>query len=195
MAGIKAATAAIISRKHTVCLFRKLALKWGFHEEHFNVIMSSFFFPWEVERTLFYIFQNLKQRCQGSQEAFSPAGTRPSNCGPGGLNTPQASIFTLTGLSHQLSQVFWKDQGLSDPSPAPQSRFVALPQRHLPSAFLWRGGTLFTYQVQQTLHEPSQDPTKLLGKLSTLIYTSSVFFSTWEGLWTFLLYRREFRTQ
>lgn len=98
MAGIKAATASIIAPKHAVCLFRKLALKWGFMR---SISMLSFLalFSWEVERTLFYVFQNLKPRYQGSQEAFSAAGIRPSNCGPGGLNTPDASILTLAGLS------------------------------------------------------------------------------------------------
>ena len=43
MADIKATISSIIASEYTLYLFQKLALKWGFHEKHFNVIIFNLF--------------------------------------------------------------------------------------------------------------------------------------------------------
>lgn len=145
MAGVKAAIASIIAPQQAVCP------EMGLSREHFSVIIPALF-SWEVERTLFYVFHNLKQRYQGSQEAFSPAGIRPSNYGPCGSRRQRLPFLHLQAWAAQWavgSAGSPRRIGASQISAAPQSRFAALPQGHLPNACPRRGGTLFTHQISK----------------------------------------------
>lgn len=50
--------------------------------------LSFLYLSWrDVDKTVFYVFQNLKQRYQGSCEDISHASIKPSNCGTYDLNT------------------------------------------------------------------------------------------------------------
>lgn len=92
-------------------------LRWnGAFPGAFHVIIPALF-SWEVEDTLL-CFPQFKAKIPRESGGFQSWSIIPSNYGPCGLKTPEASILTLAGLSCpvscRLSRVSPKDRGLSD---------------------------------------------------------------------------------